>query len=715
MTNSAQLFARLQDSRNLPSLPQVLLQVIALDEQEDLDIKKLVRIIAQDPAISAKALRLVNSAYFNMEGKFSSLERAVLYLGADTIKNIAITASVHQVFNGMKKSGSFSMDHFWWNSFACAIFSRRIAQQTKYLNIEEAYVAGLLHNLGKLLLLTNFPKEYNATLCSPSNQSDVCDKERQQIGVTHCEAGAWLIKHWKLNSFMADAVLYHHEPIARVKNSFPLVKITSLAHKLSKSDDKADPSMHAVGLELLGLNSEQMQAIISGAREEIENIATSLELSVQPPAIKEESATELPDKHSLHLVTKVQESSLLTSFLENLLRAKDQDAVLKVTERALNILLEIDTVVFFLQNCENHTLYGCASSQNRYKELVQDLVLSDKADTSLLARSVNEKKIINPHARTSSNELSLADLQLLDLMGKKGMAYIPMTAGNISMGVIVLGLKESKLQGDARLLRLMANQAAQSLYLHDIRKKQAQKIQEERLAATALAAAKIAHEVNNPLAIIKNYFKIFELKFTHSATLKEDLKFLNDEINRISTIIQQLNNFSPSGHQQQKEIDLNGLLADLTKILAKSILSTAKIQIHFTPASDLPPIIAPVDDIKQIFINLIKNSAEALHEGGNIYVDIHHNATSNKQITENKANLNTSQVKISVRDDGPGIPEAIASNLFDPFVSTKGPGNSGLGLSIVQNIVTQLHGTITCDSSKENGTTFTIELPFDCS
>jgi len=713
MTNSAQLFARLQDSRNLPSLPQVLLQVIALDEQEDFDIKKLVGIIAQDPAISAKVLRLVNSAYFYMEGKFSSLERAVLYLGADAVKNIAITASVHHVFNGMKRNGSFSMDHFWWNSFSCAIFSRRIAQQTKYLNIEEAYVAGLLHNLGKLLLLANFPKEYNATLSLQPNQSDICDVERQQIGVTHCEAGAWLIKQWKLNSFMADAVLYHHEPIARVKNSFPLVKITSLAHKLSKSDDKADPSLHAVGLELLDLNSEQMQTIISGAREEIENIATSLELSVQPPAIKEEPATELPDKHSLHLVTKVQESSLLTAFLENLLRAKDQDAVLKVTERALNILLEIDAVVFFLQNSENHTLYGCTSSQNRYKELVQDLVLSDKADTSLLARSVNEKKIINPHARTSSTELSLADLQLLDLMGKKGMAYIPMTAGSTSMGVIVLGLNESKLQGDARLLRLMANQAAQSLYLFDIREKQAKKIQEERLAATALAAAKIAHEVNNPLAIIKNYFKIFELKFTNSATLKEDLKSLNDEINRISTIIQQLNTFSPSAPQQQEKIDLNGLLADLTQILAKSILFTAKIQMHFTPAPELPLITAPVDDIKQIFINLIKNSAEALQEGGNIYVELHQKELPHQKITENKTNLNQDRVMITVRDDGPGIAEEIAPNLFDPFVSTKGEGNSGLGLSIVRNIVTQLHGTITCDSSKDNGTTFTIELPCD--
>ncbi|MBV5306622.1 MAG: HDOD domain-containing protein [Desulfobulbaceae bacterium] len=722
MTNNAQLFARLQDSTSLPSLPQVLLQVIALEEQEDFDIKELVKVIAQDPAISAKALRLVNSAYFNLEGKFTSIERAVLYLGADAVKNIAVTASVHHVFNGIKQNGSFSMDRFWWNSFSCAIFSKRIAQQIQYTNIEEAYISGLLLNLGKLVLYTNFPREYKSILSQIDNQCDTCDLERQQIGLTHCEAGAWLIKHWKLNSFMADAVLYHHEPVARVKNGFPLVKITSLAHKLSKSAS-LDPSLLAFGHELLGLASEQMQSIISGAHEEIEKIAASLDLPIQTPVdkedLKEEAKSAGLDKHSLRLVSKVQESSLLTSFLENLLRCKDQESILKATEQTLNILLEIDTIVFFLQDSETQTLFGCTSSQNRYQELVQNLVISNTVDSSLLARTLSEQKIINPHARSATSELGLADLQLLDLMGQKGMAYIPMAAGEIPIGVIVLGMKEAKLLDNTRILRLIANQTAMSIHLLEIKEKQAQKIHKERLAATALAAAKIAHEINNPLAIIKNYFKIFELKFTQSATLKDDLKILDDEINRISAIVQQLYHFAPTARQEWTEINLNDLLSDVTKILARSILYTTKIQIHFSPAPNLPLIKAPADDMKQIIINLIKNSAEALQEGGNIYIETHQKEIPTTMLRDNKGALSQDRIIITVRDDGPGIAEEIAETLFEPFVSTKtstnAAGNSGLGLSIVQNIVTQLHGTISCQSSRENGTSFTIELPVHCS
>jgi len=712
MTHTAHLFARLQDSRNLPSLPQVLLQVMALEEQEDLDIKELIKIIAQDPAISAKALRLVNSAYYNLQGKFSSLERAVLYLGADVIKNITISASIHHVFNGIKQNDSFPMDRFWWHSFSCAIFSRRIAQQTKYLNVEEAYIAGLLHNLGKLLLWTNFPKEYASILPLLENQTDECAAEKQQIGITHCEAGSWLIKHWKLNSFMADAALYHHEPLARIKNGFPLVKITSLAHRLSKMQAEEQSSLLAIGQDLLELDSRQMESIISGAQEEIENIAASLELTMPASANREEPKTTPLDKHSLHLVSKVQDSSLLTCFLEDLLRSNDRETILQATELALHVLLEIDTILFFLHDPDDRILFGCTSPQNRFQELVQDLVLPSEATTSLLARSISEQRIINIKELTSANDLCLADAQLFDLIGESGMVYVPMVAGDTPVGVIVLGLKESRLKGDARILHLMANQAAQSLHLLEIREKQAKKIQVERLAATALAAAKIAHEVNNPLAIIKNYFKIFELKFTHSSTLKEDLRILNEEINRISNIVQQLTCFAPVDSKEQEKVDLNSLLADVTKILSKSILYTSNIRIHFTPDLDLPFIVAPADDIKQIVINLVKNGAEAIKEGGNIYLEAHRKESAQAKIPPDRRHQRQDQIEITIRDDGPGIAEEVAINLFDPFVSTKeGTGNSGLGLSIVRNIVAKLHGTITCDSSKEEGTSFTIVLP----
>ncbi|MBU0663840.1 MAG: HDOD domain-containing protein [Proteobacteria bacterium] len=712
MTNNTHLFARLQDSRNLPSLPQILLQVVEIDQQKDYDVKKLVKIIAQDPSISAKTLRLVNSAYFSLENKLTSLERAVLYLGINVIKNIAITASIHHVFNGVKKNGAFPIDRFWWNSFSCAIFSRRIAEQTKYINVEEAYVAGLLHNLGKLLLWLNFPQEYKTILPLLESQTDECDAERQQIGITHCEAGAWLIRHWKLNSFMADAVLYHHEPLDRIKNGFPLVKITYLAHKFSKLNNENQSSAFAIGHDVLGLDSEQLNAIISGAQEEIENIATSLELRIKTPTCSEDASTEPIDTYSLHLINRVQDSSLLTSFLEDLIQAKDRNSILRTTEQSLNILLEIDTILFFLHDVDNNTLSGCTSSQNRFQELAQDMVLPNEAG-SLLAKSMIEQRIINTHELTPTDELSLADSQLLDLIGESGMVYIPMAAGDISVGVIVLGLKESELKGDARLLRLMANQTALSVHLHETREKQAQKIQEERLAATAITAAKIAHEVNNPLAIIKNYFKLFELKFTHSSTLKKDLKILNDEINRISNIVQQLNNFSPSQKKEREQVDLNSLLTDLSKILSKSILYTTKTKIHFIPDPDLPPITASADDIKQIIINLIKNAAEALQEGGNIYLEAHRKDLVNTKIVSDKKLPNVRGMEITIRDDGPGIADEVSANLFDPFISTKETESCGLGLSIVQNMVTQLNGTITWSSSKGQGTSFTIFLPIN--
>ncbi len=154
-------------------------------------------------------------------------------------------------------------------------------------------------------------------------------------------------------------------------------------------------------------------------------------------------------------------------------------------------------------------------------------------------------------------------------------------------------------------------------------------------------------------------------------------------------------------------------MAGLSKILSKSILYSSKIQIHFTPDPDLPPVVAYADEIKQVIINLVKNAAEAIQEGGNIYIEAHRKNSVNEKTVSDRMPLTQHCVEIIVRDDGPGIAEEIAFNLFDPFVSTKGTENSGLGLSIVQNIVSKLNGTITCNSNKENGASFTIILPID--
>ena len=716
MESKDQLFARLQRSKNLPSLPQVLLKLLETCDKDDIHLSEISRIIARDPFISSRVLALVNSAYFGLNSTFSSLDQAVVYLGANTIKNITVTASVQQVFRKLKKNDQFSMSRFWWDSFSSATYAKKIAQQIAYSNVEEAYLAGLLQDFGEVLLWMNFSTECAAVQAlAPDSQKAQCRAEEEQIGITHCEAGAWMLRQWKLNSFIADAILYHHASLAQIKGAFPLVKIVRLATMFCHVQDENDESIYDAGGELFDFGTEQIDEIRTGVQEEVTEVAESLGIKVKPPSEKSDDQESESTEPDIDLLRQVKNYSLLTGFLENLVQAESRDAILKAIEHAFYILFDVETIFFFLHDFEQQKLYGCGSTVNRNNLRLQDLVLSAEQGTSLLVKSMEDRQLISSLRNTGQQMESLADSQLLDAVGGKGMLYIPMIAKNRSVGIVVVGLSDS-LENDlsspsgSGLLQMLANQAAMSLYLDEVKRKQEQKIRAARLVAASMAAAKVVHEVNNPLGIIRNYLKILELKLPEKVSLVKELTILDEEINRISIIIQQLDDFSTPVKYSIELTDINSLLSNLLMILSKSVFYSSRLKVRFIPNPDLPSIMTDAGAIKQIVINLVKNAAEAMDNGGNVYVETRACSTD-KPGHAHKADENLHCIEIIIRDDGPGLPEKVLSQLFEPFTSTKGTGHSGLGLSIVHTLVTELKGSVTCTSSEEKGTLFTLTLP----
>lgn len=715
MDSKDQIYARLQRSKNLPSLPQVLLKLIDTCDKDDMALSELSEIIIKDAAISSRVLTLVNSSYFNLNSTFANIDQAVVYLGADTIKNIAVTASVQQVFSKLRKNEHLSMSRFWWDSFGSAIYAKRIARQIAYANVEEAYLAGLLHDLGELLLWMNFTEEYTGIQNTVENSAAQCKAEEEQIGVNHCEAGAWLVKQWKLNSFIADTVLYHHASLELVKGAFPLVKIVYLAEQCCHVGDGGFEAVYDTGKELFELGTEQIDEIHEGVEEEIREVAESLGVKVKPPPEQIDDQALEPTEHELDLLHHVENYSLQHGLLQNLVQAENRDAIFKAIEQALNILFDIETIFFFLHDFEQQKLYGSASTLNRDADRLQSLVLPAEQGTSLLVKSMLEKQLVTSLQDADLPLDSLADSQLLDAVGGKGMLYLPMIAQKKSVGVIVIGLPDSLgndlfSKSECKLLQLLAGQAAISLYLDDVKKKHAERIQAARLDAASMAAAKVVHEVNNPLGVIRNYLKILEMKLPEKDSLKNELTILDEEITRISSIIQQLDTFSNSVKQSFELTDINDLLSNLLSVLSKSVFYSSNLQVHFTPDPDLPDIMTDAGAIKQIAINLIKNAAEAMTDGGNVYV------TTSSSYTDESGTVHTSDgnsnfIELTIRDDGPGLPAKVLSQLFEPFTSTKGKGHSGLGLSIVHSLVTDMKGTVRCTSDKEVGTLFTIVLP----
>jgi len=224
-------------------------------------------------------------------------------------------------------------------------------------------------------------------------------------------------------------------------------------------------------------------------------------------------------------------------------------------------------------------------------------------------------------------------------------------------------------------------------------------------------ARRVAHEVNNPLSIIKNYLKILSMKLASENEAQDEIRIINEEIDRIALILRTLTAFSRSRTIKLEQVDINGLIMDLVKITKDSMSENAGITIHTDLDSSIPKPVSEKDGLKQVFINLLKNAAEAMPNGGTIYLSTRRISAGLQGRSGETANGVHSYVEIIVRDDGPGIPDEIKERLFEPFVTSKREGHSGVGLSIAFQTVKALGGTLTCESETGAGTTFKISLP----
>ncbi|RLB97476.1 MAG: diguanylate cyclase [Deltaproteobacteria bacterium] len=224
------------DSKKLPSFPQVAAKLLEVSKDETASLADLSKIVETDPGISVRVLEIVNSAMYGLGRKITALSEAVVFLGLDEIKKLAIGMTV---FEKMFKSGrtkQFDRLLFWRHCISVAVLSMEIARETGYPDPEEAYIAGLLHDIGKVFLDIQGRTNYGQFIQELSSSSDpVIEKERSIIGMGHDDIGAFFCSKWGLPDKLAMAVKYHHQSFAHLnisKEETLLISIVSLANFL---------------------------------------------------------------------------------------------------------------------------------------------------------------------------------------------------------------------------------------------------------------------------------------------------------------------------------------------------------------------------------------------------------------------------------------------------------------------------------------------------
>src|ERR1700741_2225879 len=264
----------------LPAMPQILIKLIEHLQADDAGMPELAPLPPKDAATTSKILTVANSSAYHRNARPVGLEQSLVSLGTDMIKTLVISESVFQTFNSFPHSSSTDLRGFWKSSLTTAVIARDIAKQMEYGHVEEAYLAGLLHNVGRLALLATAPKEYAFNFMARDDE-DLCAVEQRTLQITHSEAGAWLIERWHLDSFLADSVLYHHEPVTRLEAAHPLIRIVRLSHLLCahRNDEELAPEVEeAVGL--CGVAPDVLRQIVRSAERQVEKPANDLRIAL---------------------------------------------------------------------------------------------------------------------------------------------------------------------------------------------------------------------------------------------------------------------------------------------------------------------------------------------------------------------------------------------------------------------------------------------------
>ena len=244
---------------DLPSLPDVVMELLSSIDAQDVDISVLAKKVSHDQALMAKTLRLANSPVYGLQVKVTTLTQAITFLGFQATRNLIIAAAVTGCFAEGKCPG-FDFKAFWRHSIATAACAKVLARRMKF-NQDYAFTAGLLHDIGRLVLVTSFPELYAQALALRKERDcELIEAEREVLGVDHVAAGIALAGHWNFSDTMRLAIAHHHDPeepgagflatIVHVANA--------IVHALDIARDEAElvPAVSSVAWTALGLTEE---------------------------------------------------------------------------------------------------------------------------------------------------------------------------------------------------------------------------------------------------------------------------------------------------------------------------------------------------------------------------------------------------------------------------------------------------------------------------
>jgi len=710
-------------SARLPSLPQVLLELLALCDREDVGMAEIAAVVAKDASVSARLVATANSPFFSPKRGLQDIDQCLAVMGTSIVRRLALNQSVAELFGRFQNGNDFDLRYFWYHSLLVAVMARRLAAHQGYANGDEAYLAGLLHDVGQLALLTLEPARYLPLLRDFDGDMALMRQEQASFEVNHAEVGAWMAQRWNLHTLFADSIRYHHEPLDRIRDAHPLAQIVALANLLGTLPE-AELATHAAALAFWRLEPAQVAEMQLAAETEARRIGG--ELGLELPAKVEPMMR--PEAEADSAVSDLAEA--VSQRMQGML-AQPEWGEKEGFEAAKRDVLQGASQIFGAPGC---ALFMPKDDVLHWQPLADELA---QGNVIRIACSSPDSRIAAAYhgriclAGVPSRPDNLADAQLLRLLAGERLLCLPLMFAGKPLGVLAVALDVATVEhfGPRQtLLITFAREAGKCLA--------AAMRQDERISAALRDASqrqvqharKLIHEAGNPLGIVRNYISVLRMKAeemgqSHDASkdaskdtsqdtsqvetrnqAKNEFSLIENELRRVAGILQQFNipafDTTPNPQAAPASIDINALAREVIQFCRLGKAELRDIEISLNLAPNLPRLAKSADILKQILTNLLLNAAEALGGQGRITL------ASALWVAGKKQQF----VELSVSDNGPGLPPDVLANLYQPVQTRKGGQHAGLGLSIVAALVEEMDGMLQCSSS-ESGTQFKILLP----
>lgn len=551
----------------------------------------------------------------------------------------------------------------WRQALRCAFLCEAIARDLAYPHPHEAYLAGLIHNLGPIPPagwdLDHLLQERDAAL-------------------------ARRVETWRYPSLLAEALRYQHWPFQSLRDSAGIVQMLWAARSLSEQDGRAAEADIA---QMLGIQTSRLGELQAEAYARVEDV---LERNLGgTKAIG--SLQEVP----LQLHKSVSRFLLLEGYAA---QRRGQEAPLAALALLATHLREAHGLAqpIYLEYADGRLVARPLPGDAPPPALTLPTEGSDTAaamafqwNRPITAITVNQSGV------------SLLDAQLARLAGLEGVLAIPI-GGDTPGGVLLTCGYRGQL----------SQLSEEALYLAKLGRLAAPRVARQAAAPAAgpaesaiawqMRSRQLAHEINNPLGIVKNYLALLQVKLGDDPATADELRIIQEELGRIARIVQSLAGEPKSAEPSAQAVDINALLADLARVAAAGprVQKGVGVELRLDPA--LPRLHCDGDKLRQLLLNLLLNAVEAAPEQTSVTVETH------RLLNHRQERL----AEVLVSNSGPEIVPELLEHLFEPVDSTKSGEHAGLGLAIVRELAIALGASVSC-RSRAGLTTFQVLLPLN--